>query len=88
VKETVKKAAAPMMLALLILSSIWAVGPASAQPMPEKHPQIHKAEKFLHDAKHALENAAHDFGGHRVKAIEAIDRALEELRMALEFDKK
>ena len=87
-KKTGPKTLAPIILALLILGSIWTVGPASAQPMPEKHPQIHKAEKLLREAKHHLEDAAHDFGGHRVKAIEAIDHALEELRLALEFDKK
>jgi len=54
----------------------------------EHHPELHKAMRKLRGAKEDLEKADHDFGGHRVKAIEAIDRALEELRAALEFDKK
>ena len=53
----------------------------------EKHPMIHAAINKLRAAKAELEKAAHDYGGHRVKAIEAIDRALEELRDALQSDK-
>lgn len=54
----------------------------------ENHPEIHKAIRKLRGAKEDLEKATHDYGGHRVKAIEAIDRALEELRAALESVKK
>jgi hypothetical protein len=43
----------------------------------------------LERAKGSLENrAAHDFGGHRLKAIKAIDEALQELKQALEFEPK
>ncbi len=34
----------------------------------------------LRGAKADLEKAAHDYGGHRVKAIEAIDQAIEEIK--------
>jgi len=54
----------------------------------ERHPEIHAAMRKLKGAKEDLEKAAHDYGGHRVKAIKAIDRALEELKDALESDKK
>jgi hypothetical protein len=53
----------------------------------ERHPELHKAIRKLKGAKMDLEKAAHDYGGHKVKAIEAIDRALEELRDALQSDK-
>jgi hypothetical protein len=53
----------------------------------ERHPELHKAMKELRDAKDHLEKAAHDFGGHRVKAIEAINHAIEEVHDAMEFDK-
>jgi len=54
----------------------------------EHHPEIHKAMRKLRGAKEDLEKATHDYAGHRVKAIEAIDRALEELRAALASDPK
>ncbi len=54
----------------------------------ERHPEIHKAMRKLRGAKQDLEKAAHDFGGHKAKAIEAIDQALVELRAAIDFDKK
>jgi hypothetical protein len=62
---------------------------ASAAPAasPEPHPSIRRAIGALEAAKHDLEHAAHDFGGHRVEAIEAINHALEQLHKALEYDK-
>ena len=31
--------------------------------------------------------AAHDFGGHRVEAIKAIDQAIHQLEICLQYDK-
>jgi hypothetical protein len=38
-------------------------------------------------AKDHLEHAAHDFGGHRVDAIHAVDNAITQLKIALQYDK-
>jgi hypothetical protein len=54
----------------------------------EQHPHIKAAIHELEEAKRELQTAAHDFGGHRVEAIEAIDNALKQLREALKYDKK
>jgi predicted S18 family serine protease len=54
----------------------------------EQHPAIEAAVKHLREAKNALEHANHDFGGHRVKAIEHVNQALAECEQALSFDKK
>jgi len=54
----------------------------------EHHPELHKAIRKLKGAKMDLEKAAHDFGGHKARAIGAIDQAIVELQAALEFDKK
>jgi len=62
--------------------------PAFAAPMPEAHPHIRAAIRELQDARHELETAAHDFGGHKKEAIEAVDNAIKQLREALEYDKK
>jgi hypothetical protein len=54
----------------------------------ERHPEIRAAQNHLMQAKARLERADHDFAGHRVKAIEHINEALEELNLALQSDKK
>ncbi|MDE1920586.1 MAG: hypothetical protein KGJ09_06085 [Candidatus Omnitrophica bacterium] len=71
-------------------------GPAMSSPQMmqmhhkrhERHPEIMRAARKLRFAKRDLERAAHDFGGHRVKAIAAIDEALRELHEAMMYDKK
>jgi hypothetical protein len=60
--------------------------PASAV-VQEPHPQIMAAIRALEAARLHLQRAAHDFGGHRVKAIRAIDAALVQLKLALQYDK-
>ena len=51
---------------------------AAPAAMPEPHPHIHEALEAMRNAKHHLETAAHDFDGHRVKAIEHLDQAIHE----------
>ena len=48
------------------------------------HPKIWRAANQLREARRTLWGAAKDFGGHRLKAIAAIDAALDELRAAVE----
>ncbi len=62
--------------------------PAPAAPVapPEKHPEIHEALEALRNSKHHLEQAAHDFGGHRVEAIRAIDEAIHQLEICMQYD--
>lgn len=71
---------------------------AQAAPIPaattakrakaEQHPRIRKAIRELEAAKVELQRAPHDFGGHRADALQAVDRAIEQLRLALQYDKK
>jgi hypothetical protein len=51
------------------------------------HPEIHGAIEALQKAKFRLQHADHDFGGHRAAALQSVDAALEQLRLALKFDK-
>jgi len=60
------------------------------QQMPqhgERHPEIRAAMHALMNAERHLQEAAHDYGGHRVKAMELIKQAQEELRAGLEWDR-
>jgi hypothetical protein len=75
------------------------LGTRSAAPAPvvtlapivvtahEPHPEIMAAIRSLERAKEHLRHAAHDFGGHRVEAIGAIDAALAQLHTCLDYDK-
>src|SRR5215469_6837665 len=48
----------------------------------ERFPRIRAAMDALKLARDDMQNAAHDFGGHRAKALEATDGAIEQLRLA------
>ena len=75
------------MKALLLAAGIagsLAFTPATIEP----HPHIKGALVELAEARKELQTAAHDFGGHRVEAIRAIDAAVKQLRLAQQFDKK
>ena len=61
---------------------------AAARERREPHPEIRKAITALERAKSDMQHASHDFGGHRVNAIAACDRAIEQLRLALQYDKR
>jgi hypothetical protein len=70
-----------------------AVPAAAPQPaaapaaLPEPHPEIREAIASLRRAKDHLGHAEHDFGGHRVLAIKAIDESLRHLQDCLKFDR-
>jgi len=53
----------------------------------EPHPEIREALGALRRAKEHVEHAAHDFGGHRVEAIEATNQAIKQLELCLKYDK-
>ena len=54
----------------------------------EHHPHIHRAIEELREAKKELKEANHDFGGHREKALKECDEAIEQLELALKYDRK
>ena len=66
--------------------------PAPAQERKEgareQHPHIRAAIQELREARHELETAAHDFGGHRKEAMESVDNAIKQLQLALQYDRK
>lgn len=54
----------------------------------EPHPRIRSAIRELEAAKVELQKAPHDFGGHRVDAVRAVDNAITQLKLALQYDKR
>jgi acyl-CoA reductase-like NAD-dependent aldehyde dehydrogenase len=59
---------------------------AEASPA-ERHPHIRSALHELREARGELKTAAHDFGGHRDEAVEAVDKAIRQLEECLKYDK-
>jgi len=60
---------------------------ATANPLPEPHPEIRDAIDALRRAKAHMERAAHDFGGHRTDALHASDEAIRQLELCLKYDR-
>jgi hypothetical protein len=60
-----------------------APAPAASPAMPP-HPEIAAALEAMHNARHHLDDAAHDFHGHRVKAIEHLDAAMHEADICMQ----
>ena len=69
-----------IMLVTLLLSGF--LHPAPSNARGEEHPMIRRAINALHSAKTDLQNAAHDYCGHRVEALEATNNALSQLQQA------
>jgi hypothetical protein len=59
----------------------------AAKPVPEPHPEIREALESLRRARRHMQEAAHDFGGHRVDALRATDEAIRQLEICLKFDR-
>lgn len=76
----------------LTVSPVLVVAPQQATPIRkttarERHPEIRRAITSLQRARYALQHANHDFGGHRADALAATDKAIEQLKLALQYDK-
>ena len=73
----------------LLCSAIAAMSlalPASALAEPQPH--MKAALESLRAAKESLERATADKGGHRVKAIEKVNEAINQVEKGIEFDNK
>src|SRR5215813_10813009 len=71
-------------LIITLLLSGFLLHPVPSNAGGEEHPMIRRAINALHSAKTDLQNAAHDYCGHRVEALEATNNALSQLQQALD----
>lgn len=66
--------------------------PTNTTPAVPHHVEHHRAIRHaiaaLEAAKTDMQHASHDFGGHRVAALAECDKAIEQLREALKYDKE
>jgi hypothetical protein len=61
---------------------------AAATAGGAEDPELRAAHRELKQARAHLQQADRDYEGHRRKAVEYIDQALSELRIAFEIDKQ
>jgi hypothetical protein len=54
----------------------------------DSFPHIHRCLMELKDARRELKEAAHNFGGHRERALKDVDYAIEQLQLALKFARR
>ena len=80
---------------LFVVNAVTSVTYAAGGELPlehpehqERHPEMRHALHALEKAREALQHAAHDFGGHRAKALELTDQAIREVKEGLEFDRR
>lgn len=71
----------------LVLPPVVVTAPSLRASKAEPHPEIQAAIRSLEHAKAHLQAAAHDYNGHRVDAIGAIDAALHQLHICMDFDR-
>jgi hypothetical protein len=71
-------AAGPKAAATPVAAAAPAAPAPAASPAMPPHPHIDAALEAMRNARHHLDDAAHDFHGHRVKAIEHLDAAIHE----------
>jgi hypothetical protein len=72
-------------LAVFVLGVLLSVG--GTVYGAEKYPHIRAALRELDGAKLELQNAAHDFGGHRAAALQAVEAAQTQLNLARNHEK-
>ena len=74
-------------LTAVILGLALAFAAVTPAATPADHPQIRDAITALRTAKSHLQQAKHDFGGHRADAERATDEAIKQLEICLKYDK-
>jgi hypothetical protein len=64
-----------------------ALAPDAAFASSGDQPRMKEALDLLQSARNHLNNATADKGGHRAKAIEHVDRAIDEVNKGIEYDR-
>jgi hypothetical protein len=72
---------------LTIMCALAAVSCAATTTRADQ-PHMQAALQSLQEARAHLANATHDKGGHRVDAIQAVDRAIAQVQRGIDFDQR
>jgi hypothetical protein len=75
-------------LALVASAALAATAGGADEKKPVQHPShMHAALHELKEARHEMKEAGHDFGGHKEKALKAVDHAIVQLEEAIKYHK-
>jgi hypothetical protein len=66
-----------------VVAAVALLGFAVPRAAAVDHPRMHAALYEMRHARTELKEANHDFGGHRAKALEALDAAITQVEKAL-----
>jgi len=75
------------LLATAAMALVFCLGFATRAYTFEPHPDMRAAMGALKNAMHHLETSKHDFGGHRVRAMEHVRAAIAEVQASFAFDR-
>lgn len=73
---------------LIAVVVAFVLGGFTQSALAEKQPKMEEALVHLRYALAALNAATHDKGGHRAKAVELTQKAIEEVNAGIAFDNK
>ncbi len=75
------------MISGMVLGAVLTVGGFTLWGQNERamHPRLERAIEALKDARAYLQEAPHDFGGHKAAAIKATDDAIRQINLALQY---
>ena len=74
----------------LVSPAVSAATPAAAPTpaparVPQGHPDICAALGSLRSARAHIQQARHDFGGHRAEALKQVDRAINQVQVCMRY---
>ena len=78
----------PWKLTSFALAATLAAGTLVPDVTADPQPKMRAALDSLRSAERALEQATHDKGGHRAKALTLTREAMEEVQRGIKFDNK
>ncbi len=78
-----KKRMKMLVLCAVVVAMYSLPSPAFAE---EKQPHMQAALHHLEEAKRELQEAEHDKGGHRAKALQLTDEAINQVKAGIQYD--
>jgi hypothetical protein len=78
----------PWKLTSFALAAVLAAGTLVPTVTADPQPRMRAALDSLRSAERSLEQAAHDKGGHRVKALQLTKQAIDEVQRGIKFDNR
>jgi hypothetical protein len=78
----------PWKLTSFALATALAAATLVPDVIADPQPKMRVALDSLRDAQRALEQASHDKGGHRAKALQLTKQAIDEVQAGIRFDNR